>query len=132
MPQACRPVVARKFAVFSLQRALEGAIAANFADLAAHSAYADYLQEQGDPRGELIQMQLALEDATRPAEERQRLRQREKELLDAHLREWLGEIAYVLLDDESMVDEDRNIFHLDAIGPPYSQFPVRARLAGTG
>ena len=36
----------------------------------SHSAYADYLMEQGDPRGEFIQVQLALEDPSRPAAER--------------------------------------------------------------
>src|SRR5262245_65921638 len=60
-------------------------------------AYADYLRDQGDPRGELIQVQLALEDAKRPAAERKRLKKREEELLAAHEREWLGELAPLLL-----------------------------------
>src|SRR6516165_11926443 len=64
-----------------LQRSLEEALVENPDDLAAHSAYADYLSEQGDPGGELIQVQLALEDAGRPAEERKQLRKREAELL---------------------------------------------------
>src|SRR4051812_25937071 len=42
--------------------ALERAIAANPHDLAAWGAYADYLAEQGDPRGEFMHVQLALED----------------------------------------------------------------------
>ena len=33
------------------REALEAAIAADFGDVAVHSAYADYLQEQGDPAG---------------------------------------------------------------------------------
>src|SRR4051812_30092601 len=45
-----------------LQRALEEAVLSKPDDLAAHSAYADLLMEQGDPRGEFIQAQLALED----------------------------------------------------------------------
>src|SRR5262249_25890457 len=58
-----------------LQKSLESALAENPDDLAAHSAYADYLSEQGDPRGEFIQIQLALEDESRPAAERKQLQQ---------------------------------------------------------
>jgi uncharacterized protein (TIGR02996 family) len=80
----------------ALRVALESALAADPDDLAAHMAYADYLQEQGDPRGEFIRVQLALEDESVPAEARKQLRQRERELLDAHEREWLGELTPLL------------------------------------
>jgi uncharacterized protein (TIGR02996 family) len=80
-----------------LRQALEEALVANPDDLAAHSAYADYLIEQGDVRGELISAQLALEDPSRPSGERKKLKQREEELLEAHEREWLGELAPLLL-----------------------------------
>src|SRR5215469_2037941 len=83
-----------------LRDALEAALVANPDDLASHSAYADYLAEQGDPRGELIQVQLALEDEKKAPEERKRLQKREGELLKAHLRDWLGELAPHLLDAE--------------------------------
>src|SRR5262249_7189339 len=43
-------------AVSPAQRALEQALVENPDDLAAHGAYADYLMEQGDPRGEFIQV----------------------------------------------------------------------------
>jgi uncharacterized protein (TIGR02996 family) len=76
---------------------LERAIAADFDDPAAHAAYADWLAEQGDPRGEFIQIQLALEDESRTAAERKRLRAREHELLLAHERVWLGPLAQFLL-----------------------------------
>src|SRR5262245_52486862 len=79
-----------------LREALEQALVENPDDLAAHSAYADYLVEQGDPRGEFIQVQLALERPL-PGAERKRLHQREEELLAAHEREWLGELAPLLL-----------------------------------
>jgi uncharacterized protein (TIGR02996 family) len=46
-----------------LREALEAALVENPDDLAAHRAYADHLMELGDPRGEFIQVQLALEDA---------------------------------------------------------------------
>ena len=64
-----------------LQQALEAALVENPDDLATHSAYADYLMEQDDPRGEFIQMQLALEDRGRGAEERAQLQARADELL---------------------------------------------------
>jgi uncharacterized protein (TIGR02996 family) len=73
----------------SLRDALEAAVEANPDDLAAHSALADYLQEHGDPRGEFIAIQLALEDPTRSAAERKKLQQREQLLLDAHHSEWV-------------------------------------------
>jgi uncharacterized protein (TIGR02996 family) len=76
-----------------VRRALEAAIAENFDDLAAHAAYADLLTEQGDPRGEFIQVQLALEDPDRSPAERKRLRAREKVLFDEHGRTWLGSLA---------------------------------------
>src|SRR5262249_5265412 len=44
------------------QLALEEALAEDPDDRAAHAAYADHLAERGNPRGELIQVQLALED----------------------------------------------------------------------
>jgi uncharacterized protein (TIGR02996 family) len=86
------------------QSALERALVEAPDDLAAHSAYADYLSEQGDPRGELIQAQLALEDQSRPAGERKKLQEQEKKLLQAHARDWLGELAPFLLKGR---DRDR-------------------------
>src|SRR5262249_28733887 len=68
------------------QRALEDALAESPDDLAAHAVYADYLMERGEPRGELIQVQLALERDGLPAAERARLRKREGELLRQHAR----------------------------------------------
>ncbi|MBY0228932.1 MAG: TIGR02996 domain-containing protein [Gemmataceae bacterium] len=83
----------------AMKRALESALVENPDDLASHSAYADWLMEQGDPRGEFIQVQLALEDASKPAAERKRLRQRETALLKKHAKEWLGETARFLLGE---------------------------------
>jgi uncharacterized protein (TIGR02996 family) len=75
------------------RRALEEALAENPDDLAAHSAYADCLQEQGDPRGEFIQVQLALEDPERSPAQRKELQKREQALLKEHGPEWLGDLA---------------------------------------
>jgi uncharacterized protein (TIGR02996 family) len=77
-------------AVPDLRSTLEDAIAANFDDRAAHAAYADYLHEQGDPRGELIQVQLALEDPGCTGQARKALKEREQDLLGRHERAWLG------------------------------------------
>jgi uncharacterized protein (TIGR02996 family) len=82
----------------SLYAALEQALVEDPDDLAAHMAYADFLQERGDPRGEFISVQLALEDPARPPRDRVRLEAHEQELLAAHAREWLGDLAPHLLD----------------------------------
>jgi uncharacterized protein (TIGR02996 family) len=74
-----------------LRQAMEASLAANPDDLATHMAYADHLVEQGDPRGEFIQVQLALEDQRRPESERKPLRLREAELIGKHQAEWIGE-----------------------------------------
>jgi uncharacterized protein (TIGR02996 family) len=66
-------------------------------DLAALSAYADWLGQEGDPRGEFIQVQLALEEPGRPGDERKELQGREQALLDAHAGEWLGGLADFLV-----------------------------------
>jgi uncharacterized protein (TIGR02996 family) len=79
-----------------LREALEAALVEAPDDAAAHAAYADYLSEQGDPRGEFIQVQLALQKPL-TREERKRLKAREEELLAAHERDWLGDLAPLLL-----------------------------------
>jgi uncharacterized protein (TIGR02996 family) len=84
----------------SLREALEKAVIANPDDLASHMAYADYLAEENDPRGEFMQVQIALEDPQKPAAERKKLQKREKELLKAHGRTWLGELAPYFLDPQ--------------------------------
>src|SRR5262245_24689029 len=72
---------------------LEEALARDPGDAATSAAYADLLQEGGDPRGEFLHVQLALEDESKPPAERERLREREQKLLAAHADEWLGELA---------------------------------------
>jgi uncharacterized protein (TIGR02996 family) len=87
-----------------LRRALEDALAECPDDLATHMAYADCLMELGDPRGELIQAQLALEDERMAAAERRKLRRRERALLDRHERAWLGPLAGFWVDRMDAVD----------------------------
>lgn len=57
-------------------------------DVAARRVYADALLAEGNPRGELINVQCALEDA--PLGERVPLLKRESELLKIHARVWLA------------------------------------------
>ena len=99
------PAAAPKPAPSPLRLSLEAALVENPDDLASHSAYADYLMEQGDPRGEFIQAQLALEDESRPAAERKKLRAREAELLALHAKEWLGDAGRFLVGDWSGPDK---------------------------
>jgi len=87
-------------------KALENAILANPDDLGAHAAYADWLIEQGDPRGEFIQVQLALEDPKKSAKERKELQKREKQLLKKHEDAWLGELAVYLREGVARSTED--------------------------
>jgi uncharacterized protein (TIGR02996 family) len=82
----------------SLRETLEKALVENPDDLAAHAAYADLLSEEGDPRGELIRVQLSLEDDKLSAEQREGLGRRDAELLKEHGRQWLGGLADYLLD----------------------------------
>lgn len=81
----------RPVATGSVREALEAALRDNPDDRSAYAAYADLLMEQGNPQGEFIQVQLALEDEDRPAVERKKLQQREKALLKAHRSEWVGD-----------------------------------------
>ena len=73
--------------------ALELALAANPDDFATHAAYADLLTEQGDPRGDYIRLQLALEDRQQPVERLRAMEQEAFELSQRHETEWLGPLA---------------------------------------
>ena len=67
-------------------------------DRAAWSAYADYLSERGDPRGEFMAVQIALEDESLPKAERAALKATEAALLKQHEHDWLGPLAAFTLD----------------------------------
>jgi uncharacterized protein (TIGR02996 family) len=77
---------------------LEEAVRANPHDRAAHGALADWLAEHGDPRGEFMQVQLALEDEGVAPAERKKLKAREKALLKKHEKEWVGAWADAVPD----------------------------------
>jgi uncharacterized protein (TIGR02996 family) len=101
----------------ALRSALEAGIVEDPEDRAAHAALADFLMEQGDPQGEFIQVQLALEDETLPAAQRKKLQRREGELRDAHGAEWVGEWATLA---HGTGPEGRG--QLDFAGPGPSRF----------
>lgn len=67
-------------------------------DRDAYSVYADYLLQQGDPRGELIQLSLAEEDASLTGDARTALQTKQVALIQAHRDEWLGTLGPLLLD----------------------------------
>jgi uncharacterized protein (TIGR02996 family) len=90
----------------ALRSSLEDALAENPDDTAAHMAYADHIVELGDPRGELIQVQLALEDEALEASQRAKLAAREKALLKQYERTWLGTMAGYWLDTIDEKDWD--------------------------
>jgi uncharacterized protein (TIGR02996 family) len=75
-------------------RALEAAIASAPEEPAGYLVYADWLQERGEPRGELIVVQRALAAAPRDPT----LRAREAALFEAHGDRLLGLLALVAGD----------------------------------
>jgi uncharacterized protein (TIGR02996 family) len=87
-------------AVATEEAAFHKALTDNPDDVAGWSAFADWLVEQGDPRGEFMQTQLALEDESRPRKDRDALKRKEKALLKQHEREWLGGLAPFVLNEE--------------------------------
>jgi uncharacterized protein (TIGR02996 family) len=103
----------------SLREALEAALVENPDDLAAHRAYADHLMEQGDPRGEFIQVQLRLEEPTCTGPQREHLQKREQEMLRAHAGEWLGGLAPFLLEQEDSPQETFARLFGDGPAPPF-------------
>lgn len=58
-------------------------------DETARLVYADFLEEAGDPRSELIRVQCQLAHLATGDPARTNLHQRERELLDSHAEDWL-------------------------------------------
>jgi uncharacterized protein (TIGR02996 family) len=80
--------------------ALERGIIEHADEYVRWAVYSDYLSEQGDIRGEFMQVQLELEDEKLSAADRKKLKKREADLLKKHEKEWLGPLADVLLAQE--------------------------------
>jgi uncharacterized protein (TIGR02996 family) len=72
------------------RESLEAALAAEPENVALHSAYADLLIEEGDPRGEYIRLELMLEDEVLTEDEREELQRRTEKIRTKYEREWLG------------------------------------------
>lgn len=68
------------------------AILENPDDIAPRLIYADWCDEQGDPRGEFIRIQCELAAYEGPPIKVRHLKQREAELLEEHRRAWNGEV----------------------------------------
>ena len=74
-------------------------------DLGNYGVYADWMCEHGNPRGELMNIQLRLEDESVPASERKKLQKEEKKLLSANASDWLGELAPYLIEQKQPEDD---------------------------
>ncbi len=62
-------------------------------NVAHYEVFSDWLQENGDPRGEMIRVQLQLEDDKVSAGDRKKLKAKEKSLLKSNATQWLGGLA---------------------------------------
>ena len=65
-----------------------------------YSVLGDWLTEQGDPRGELVGVQVALEAEGLTTAQRKKLVAQESSLLKKHARDWLGSLAPYLIDQK--------------------------------
>jgi uncharacterized protein (TIGR02996 family) len=92
----------------ALRAALEATLDADPDDLASHAAYGDLLMEQGDARGEFVQVQLALEDPSCKGERKKELQYRQLMLLE-HESKWLGELAVHLFGTGAFPDRTSEI-----------------------
>ncbi len=81
---------------------LLAAIAAHPDDVQYYAVYGDWLSERGDPRGELINVQIALEEEGLGTKERKSLQKQEAKLLDQHAAAWLGDLAPYLIDQKDL------------------------------
>lgn len=80
-----------------MQDKLEKNLIKNPGDLALHREYAAHLRENGDPRAELIELHIDLENQAIARELRIELETRQRQLLDEHGREWLGDLGDFIL-----------------------------------
>lgn len=73
-------------------------------DPASYMVYADWLEDNGDPRGEFIRIQWQLEDESIQPAERRKLQEREKALLKNHEADWLEDLADDLINQKGPKD----------------------------
>jgi uncharacterized protein (TIGR02996 family) len=105
---------------------MEDELAAEPDDAATHAAYADLLSEQGDPRGEFIAAQMALEDPSLSRQRREKLLSREQDLFRAHAADWLGPLLPLLNAASAKFDLRRG--WLDSLEVEYLSLPLARAL----
>jgi len=66
-------------------------------DLARHQEYAAWLREQGDPRADFIETQIALENTSLARDRRFELEAIDRRLIQQHGREWIGDLGDFIL-----------------------------------
>jgi uncharacterized protein (TIGR02996 family) len=113
-----------------MRRALESALVENPDDLATHRAHADYLSDQGDPRGEFISLQLQREECASQSDSLA-LQAREEQLWQQHGRDWLGSLAPFLLDQGEYISYEWTFRRgwLDTLDVMYLEPPFAEALA---
>lgn len=70
-------------------------------DVKRFEDYADWLDENDDPRGKLIRLQIALENQSLNREKRFDLELAERKLIEQHGRKWIGEVGDFVLTRET-------------------------------
>jgi uncharacterized protein (TIGR02996 family) len=96
---------------------LEARLVANPDDTDGFRVYADWLQAEGDPRGELVAVQVELAQRADAS-----LAAREQELLAAHGAEWLGGLAGVDPKKDLAVTWRNGFVRAVRIGPPVEAY----------
>ncbi|VTS07151.1 WGR domain-containing protein [Tuwongella immobilis] len=102
------PIASGPVDVPTTLQSLEAARSDNPDELAAAQAYADRLIETGDPRGELIQVQISLENPDLSPAEREQFIATEQAILADYQRAWLGNAAEYFIDQRDVHEWDIN------------------------
>lgn len=114
--------------VSAARQGFEEQLLENPDDVETLAVYADWLTEQGDPRGEFIHVQLALEDEKLSAKQRKPLKAKEKKLLKEHQEAWLGAYAPFLMDNPTVTvfgyDDERPAYHYRFLGSFLGQLDI--------
>lgn len=93
---------------------LEAAIFANLDNTDAYLVYADWLQRQGDPRGELIALQHAAMQAS--GEEASKLKKQVSKYIKSHQDALLGDLADALDEEELTVEWHLGFIRVARVG----------------
>ncbi len=85
---------------------LESAIFENPSDVEAWQVYGDWLQTEGDPRGELVNLEVAKEASAGDVHKQAELTDQLERLIEQHQAEWLGPevMRAIAYEDDDLVD----------------------------